>query len=281
MKVLILEENEDDAKKGIATSQNGEAQPSAENSSDGPSVDMATSGTTTATTTTIEAAAATSTEPGDDDHQSGESADVRTEADEVAVAEAVDDGNDQDKTEETKEGDKPQKKEMTPKTARRTPPILANAGWNPPAVDDEAKPRKVVVDAPTTVQQRIFSFDSPTALPSSLLARLVVRFLEVGCKLPLVWRQGMLVIKDDCLALIEGNCPGQDQVTISVYGKQQTAKFIALLDRTPRMGQAIHSISYIATTQPFVSQEVFIGVFAGPYSLPTNNFIIAAWYPDF
>jgi hypothetical protein len=41
-----------------------------------------------------------------------------------------------------------------------------------------------------------------------------------------------------------------------------------------RMGQAIHSISYIATTQPFVSQEVFIGVFAGPYSLPTNNFII-------
>lgn len=48
-----------------------------------------------------------------------------------------------------------------------------------------------------------------------------------------------------------------------------------------RMGQAIHSISYIATTQPFVSQEVFIGVFAGPYSLPTNNFIIAAWYPDF
>jgi hypothetical protein len=43
---------------------------------------------------------------------------------------------------------------------------LANAGWNPPAVDDEAKPRKVVVDAPTTVQQRIFSFDSPTALPS-------------------------------------------------------------------------------------------------------------------
>jgi hypothetical protein len=126
MKVLILEENEDDAKKGIATSQNGEAQPSAENSSDGPSVDMATSGTTTATTTTIEAAAATSTEPGDDDHQSGESADVRTEADEVAVAEAVDDGNDQDKTEETKEGDKPQKKEMTPKTARRT--VLTKSG---------------------------------------------------------------------------------------------------------------------------------------------------------
>jgi hypothetical protein len=65
---------------------------------------------------------------------------------------------------------------------------------------------------------------------TSLLARLVVRFLEVGCKLPLVWRQGMLAIKDDCLALIEGNCPEQDQVTISVYGKQHTAKFISLLE---------------------------------------------------
>jgi 5,10-methylene-tetrahydrofolate dehydrogenase/methenyl tetrahydrofolate cyclohydrolase len=45
--------------------------------------------------------------------------------------------------------------------------ILANAGWNPPMVEGDAlKPRKVVIDAPTTVQKRIFSFDSPTSLPS-------------------------------------------------------------------------------------------------------------------
>jgi hypothetical protein len=48
-----------------------------------------------------------------------------------------------------------------------------------------------------------------------------------------------------------------------------------------RIGQGIHSISYIATTRPFASQEVFIGVFAGPYSLQLNNFTIVAWYPDF
>lgn len=56
-----------------------------------------------------------------------------------------------------------------------------------------------------------------------------MRFLELSCKLPLVWRQGMLIIKDDGYALLEGNLPAPHQLTVSVYGKQM-AKFVSMLE---------------------------------------------------
>jgi len=48
-----------------------------------------------------------------------------------------------------------------------------------------------------------------------------------------------------------------------------------------RVGQRIHSLIYQSNTRPFVSQDVLIGVYGGPYAHDYNNFTIIAWYPDF